>query len=125
MLWHLMAPFAIHFCAQANLGREVITIKVEIRKAVDDVLFLKRISVEINHCVAQVNAIPRKADDAFYKILRRIDRIVKHDNVAALNGPVREKLSQDSSSGAEVELICQNEVPDEKGVFHGLRRNAE
>ena len=85
-----------------------------------------RLSVDRQPLVAVFDDVAADADHALDEILRRIDRIAEHDDVATLRVAQRDDLLFDDRQADTVdEFVDENEIADLERGSHRRRRNLE
>ena len=76
-------------------------------------------AIDIDLPIDQPDMVSGDAYDSLHKVQSRIERIVKHDDVAALHLAIGQRPAE-KIVGAEVQLIHQKVIASEKRILHGL-----
>src|SRR5690349_17327450 len=122
---HLYPPARIHLRTDVVPGREIVAIGIELQAFVDGkASVIQHFAVHENLSPEQMHAVSRHSDDAFYKMLLRMDRITKDDDIAAMDRRIRHQPIPDAAFTV-MNFIDQQVVADQQRIFHGFRRNLE
>src|SRR5579864_8268409 len=122
--WHRQPPIGINARIQEIEPGKVVSEWVGIEPEVADVWLFQRHSIDKYAFLDQLDAVSRHADHALHKVLRWVDWIVEHNDVAAANLPVRNDVIGDSASPV-TQFIDQEVITDQQRVLHRLGRNLE
>ena len=89
------------------------------------VRLVKRLAVEEERLVLQVEMVAGNAHGAFHEGLRDIHGVTEDDDVAALDLVVRQQVTRDRTGGRVGKLVHQQVIADQQGIFHGAGRDDE
>src|SRR5690242_19001683 len=83
---HLYPPARIHLRTDVVPGREIVAIGIELQALVDGkASVIQHFAVHENLSPEQMHAVSRHSDHALHKMLLRMHRITKDDDVATMN----------------------------------------
>src|ERR1700722_1441336 len=103
---------------------EIVTEQIAARPAEVCVRFSQRRSIDEHLPIHQPDTISRHANYALHKVLRRVHRIMKHHNVAAMNATVGHHVVREAATSI-AEFIDQQVIANQQRILHGGRRNLE
>ncbi len=98
---------------------EIVAVTVDVAGLVVGVGLVDGMAVEDELFVGQVDAIAGDADGALDEGLADIHGIAEDDDVAAVDVAIGEQEARGGAGRRVGELIDQQVVADEEGVFHG------
>src|SRR5579862_4338867 len=81
-------------------------------------------AVYIDATVNHADAVSGNSDDPFNKVLAGMNRVMEHDDVAALHLSVRQEVTPEAAI-SEMQFIYQQIIADQQSFLHRLRRNLE
>ena len=125
---NLPRPFRYHRRAVQGIAdrREGIVQGVITRGGiVHHVRLIQQFPVDVDVLVDQLQMVAWQTDDPLHKVLMIGIGIFENNDVAAFQGPVRQKFLVPRARSAENELVYQQMVADQKRAFHGRGRNLE
>ena len=88
---HLAPPARVHSRIGPVHARKIVAVAVRDRRPEDCVRLRKRLPIHISMAFAQPNPVARQAHHALHQVHRRVHRIVKDNQVAAVNAIRRAK----------------------------------
>src|SRR3984893_7464550 len=113
------------FQAGRNIhARKIVAEHIISRLSEADIGLLQTCPIDPYLLIHQAQPVTRHADYPFDEMLRRVNRIVKHNNVATTDLPVRHYVVRRATTAVS-ELIHQQVIAGEERVFHRLGGNLE
>ena len=100
-------------------GREIVAVGIDIAGRMDRVRFVHRVPVEPQLLVHQLDVVARNPDGALDVVFFDIQRIAKHDNVAAPHVPVGQNQARCRPGRSVGQLIHQHVVANQQRAHHG------
>src|SRR5271166_3829409 len=123
-LLHLQPPLPLEPSRGDVHSGKVIAIQVVEGLDESHVGLVESLAVDQDSFVHHPKVVSRHADHALHEVLLRVHRIMKHDDIPAVDLLVRHQMVAPYASPI-AELVHQQIIPDEQRVLHRFRRNLE
>src|SRR2546423_5694283 len=105
--------------------RKLITIRIVQMSQQLHIWLIERHAITVNNAIAQMNAVARNADNAFYHMKSLGLRGEKYHDVAVLNFSIRKQRAYIAGLTRGREPVYKDMIADQQGVFHRAGRNLE
>src|SRR5450755_286901 len=104
---------------------EIVAVRLYIFGLMVDVGLFEFLAVQVDLLVYELDVVARNTHAALHESLANIDRITEHDDVAALDVFVRQKVLGDRAGRGVGQLVHQEVIADEQRILHGACGNHE
>ena len=105
-------------------SREIVPKDVGSETFEVNVLFLKGGTVYPNLFIDQADAVTGNSNHALDEVLGRVDWVMEHNDVAALDVAIRDESARIAAT-AEMQLIHKEVIPNQQSFLHGFGRDLE